>query len=244
MEFEELPEQQSVPNAAQPPATEQQVAFDNTSSLIDDDCYVLGQCVRNNRAFEYLMYSTMDPYCESNQDQRVAALSFETMRHEVKSALTPRACDIDAESAIMRAAQSSCVGRTQLNPRMFVAVPDLRKGVPEPDVESQLQQGSYQLPRRACDKDGRQNDPFAPLLPCVENWVSQLAATQDAAITRPGMPTRQDENLQKFLADTGYARNERGVWFKRPCGAKPSEAAPEPPPELRPYDVGDSYEVY
>lgn len=223
-------------------------AFDQSTSLGEDECHILGQCTRNNRTFEYTFFTTNDPYCETDQDQRIQALSFDSMRHEVRSARTPRACDIDKESSLQRMEEASCIGRIQLNPRAFVAVPDLRKGVPEPDVESMLQQGSYQAPRRACDKDAHENDPFTPLLPCVEKWVSQRAAVTDNAVARPGMPTRHDENVQQFLADSGYEQDTKGVWSKRRCGEKTLRTLPHGPgpmqANLQPYDVNDAYEVY
>lgn len=189
--------------------------YNEQSALNQDDCFTLGQCVRNNRVFEYIMYNNYDPHCKTQQDKRIQNFSLKTQR-QMKTSHTPLSCDIDTESTLWRSEISTCPGRTQLNPRPFAAVPDLSKGIPEPDVEATLLQGAAPIGRRACEKDGQSINTFIPLIPCVENWLSQLAYS-DTDFQKIGMPTRHEEHQNQFLKEMGYI-NDNGIWRKNICG--------------------------
>lgn len=190
--------------------------FDEPARLGEDECAVLARCVQNNRIFDHCMYNNYDFYCESNQDQRVLQFGIENNRH-VSGASGPKACDVDTDTSLRCGEMTSCVGRTELLPRPFLAVPDLGRGIPAPDTEALLLQGSATFTRRACDREQTTINTFTPLLPCIENWVSQLAVS-GAGFRQVGMPTRDEDMQKRFLTDMGYY-NDGVVWRKKVCGS-------------------------
>ncbi|KAG2424899.1 hypothetical protein HXX76_014057 [Chlamydomonas incerta] len=186
--------------------------FDASGRLGNDECAVLARCVQNNRIFDHCMYNNYDFYCESQQDQRVLEFGIENSR-QLRGDTGPLACDVDKDSSLRRSELTQCAGRTQLVPRPFAAGPDLGRGIPAPDTESLLLQGASTLTRRACDRQESSINSFTPLLPCVENWVSQLAVA-DVGFSKVGMPTRDEDMQRRFLTDIGY-HNDGVVWHKR-----------------------------
>lgn len=193
--------------------------FDARGALGGDTCYQQFRDGTNARILDYIIFNTYDPYCRTDQRERVREFSAVNQRHYKEGYGDPVPCVMENEPA---AEGTRECGRKQLNPRVFTAAPGLGRGMPMPEVESALQQGEYTYERKQCTKpecDGV--DTFVPLIPCIESLITNKQGTFPLD-DRVGVPTRDPDRQRDFFKQLGYELVDGGrVWQKRVCQGAP-----------------------
>ena len=187
--------------------------FDSRGSLGNDACLQQARDRTNALILDYVTFHTYDPFCKTDQRERVREFGAEHARHYKEGYGDPTPCVLPDEPA---AQGTRACGRQQLDARVFTAAPGLGRGMPMPEVESVLQQGEYTYERKQCTQPSCDGvDTFVPLLPCIETMI---ANRQGSAPTeeRCGVPTRDLDRQREFLAQLGYEHDGR-MWRKRIC---------------------------
>lgn len=161
--------------------------FDANNGLRSDSCYQDSRDAGNQRMAQYML-SGGQPAGACPVAQRRPDLDHVNLRLH-RGYGNADACTIDNDSALRNNASGMTNPREkhQLFTRMYQAGPDLRGGLPRPDVESRLIQGGLDETRH-CTGGSPWDRNFIDMLPCV-------ATVQEAEHIVPswtwgGEPTR------------------------------------------------------
>jgi len=127
------------------------------------------------------------------------------------------ASTVDADSSIRNGSKITHEKfKTQLNGRVFQAVPNLGRGGFIPNVESRLTQGEKTTEHKSCGALSEVViNRFIPMVPCLRDTV------QDPKHIIPqwvwgGEPTRDTVRQEEFLKAQGYVFDGT-VWQKKMC---------------------------
>lgn len=153
--------------------------FDNGNRLTQDSCALLARDRENASILDYNTTQYYElPGCYNLESLQQKALCHPNLRFKLGYG-TPPSCKIDQE---VSARYNDMRGRErmQLNARNFQAVPNLGRGLPQPNTESVLQNGMDTTALRQCDRlMEREFDVLTPFVPevsaCVNNSLEVLS---------------------------------------------------------------------
>ena len=184
-----------------------------------DDCWKDAELEQSKNIHDYMLfniYKTNVPDCQ-DELQRLSDFVVENNMHIREGYGNTNSCLIDKDSEVrnnQKITNEKC--KSQLDSRVFHAVPDLSHGGFKAELESKLTQGEDTGEKKSCNVlSGKGLDVFTPLIPCIKNTVqdpNNLVPTW----TWGGEHTRDHLQQKKFLEQNGYVFDGK-VWKKKFC---------------------------
>ena len=147
--------------------------FDAQSSLRSDRCNRLATDRENARIQEYVLRGRTDETCSPAGARRPDLDHRNLLMRPGYGVADQCTIDTDSRLRVNPGGLTNMRDQHQLFTRVYQAVPDLRGGLPRPDVESRLIQAEM-TPSRKCSGGVEWDKPFLPMQACV-------ASAQDPA---------------------------------------------------------------
>lgn len=183
-----------------------------------DDCARNARDLQNTSAENYSlfpMFPTQGADCKQTESlNKFGADNHMNFRDGYGNA---NGCTVDADSAMRNGGiLTNDRFKTQLNGRVFQAVPNLAHGGFVPHVESRLTQGESCSEHRSCNSLSEVTiNRFVPLVPCLRDTIQDPRHIVPAW-TWGGEPTRDTVRQEAFLKENGYVFDGT-AWNKRMC---------------------------
>jgi hypothetical protein len=195
--------------------------FRHEHRIGSDECSINARDLQNQSHEYYKMfnfYPTNVEQCDT-EVKKLQDFSFENNTVIRDGYGYANACVVDNDSKIRNGGQITNERfKTQLDSRVFKAVPSLNRGGLVPALESRLVQGEDTAQKRSCNvlsEVSTQQYVFLPMIDCLRDNV-QNPTNIVPSWTWGGEPTRDVVRQQKFLEEQGYVFD--GVaWRKKMC---------------------------
>lgn len=194
--------------------------FDTENRLANDKCWIEGQNKQSRLIQEYWLYN---PYKTNtlecaDSEAKLRHFMVENKKHYREGYGVTNACNIDKDSEFRTSKRlTHGRGKTQLNTRIFQAVPDMSNGGFESLLESRLTQGIRTAEKKSCEKTkGKGFDTMTPMIPCLRKTVQNPDHIVPTQWIRGGEPTRDHVKQKDFMERNGYVFDEK-VWSKKEC---------------------------
>lgn len=181
--------------------------FNNLTNINEDECYQTARDVQNNTIGHYRTQNYFLSFCGMKQPIKFAtnqpAINFKG-GYGICGA---GGCNIDSDSELkIGALQTHSLMKLNLNPRQFLTVPLLKRGPPQPFIESRLQQGACLNDLKSCktimDKSF-DNVNLMPLIPSIksniQNPIHLIENAANPRWVRGGISTRELTHKKKYL---------------------------------------------
>lgn len=165
--------------------------FDDGNRLAQDACARIARDRENSSIVDYNTTHFFElGGCEALDRIQNKVLCHPNLRFKTGYG-TPPSCKMDAEVPL-RFRDIRGPQRNQLAPRNFQAVPNLGRGLPQPNTESVLQNGMDTTALRQCDKImEREFDVRTPFIPDMERCVNNAMEAISGFEHRQGQDSRQ-----------------------------------------------------
>jgi hypothetical protein len=197
--------------------------FDKQHRLGNDECWINSQNVQSKNIYEYQSfnpYKTNTIDCQSNVNE-LRDFVVENNLHFKEGYGFTNACFVDTDTELRNQSILTQGGKckNQLSTRLFTAVPNLRNGTFETEVESRLVQGDVTGNDKSCEPNkGKAFDVFTPLIPCLARTVQNVDHIVPKWV-RGGEHTRDNIKQKDFLEKNGFELNGN-TWQKKKCTLK------------------------
>jgi len=150
-----------------------------------------------NEAILNYFTSTHHAHCYNNPEAYKEIEEFGLDNYQTYKLGHVNGCNIDEESKLRYGKDITSSHVSNIQPRMFTGVPNLKKGAYSPDVESRLFMGEMS-PQHLGETPINRMDPQ---IPCVKRHVTQKSANlpemqRASIITQDYSKGREDERLQ------------------------------------------------
>lgn len=179
--------------------------FENENRVGSDSCAQIAEDTQNSKIQNYMLYNYQLVNTEkcNNKDEVKQFMVENHMRIKDGYGQT-NSCFIDDNTSVRYTDNVDKKQNTQLFSRTFQAVPDLRKGDVNTEVEDVVIQGETTYNDFECH--GKTLDVFTPMIGCLKESV-QNPNHIIPPWTWGGEPTRDTLNQKEFLEKNGLTGN-------------------------------------
>ena len=168
--------------------------FHNMTSLGDDKNDLSQKTVQNSHASTYML-TNYKTECPMN-----SAIDFATqnkLNYEGSHQVGINGCNVEESNKLLRSTITNPGCRYNLEPRPYTTVPYLGKGIRNPVLSSQLQQGEYTINRKSTNLinemdliDYRQIPMIPSLKATINNPANLVEGVAAEGWVRGGVPSR------------------------------------------------------
>lgn len=179
--------------------------FENENRVGSDGCARKAEDMQNSKIQDYMLFNHQLVNTEKcKNESEVKDFMVENYMRIKDGYGQANSCFIDKDSTVRYVDNVDKKQNTQLFSRIFQAVPDLRKGDVNTEMEDVVVQGETTYNDFECH--GKSLDVFTPMLGCLQESI-QNPNNIITPWTWGGEPTRDTLNQKDFLDKNGNSKD-------------------------------------